>query len=103
VDPAHGKANEVQWNWLREKGAIVPTADGQHYTVDFNRMPVAVRDLANELLMIEATGDYDRARRLLDRYGVATPEIESVNARLSDIPVDLTPVFPAAGESLDQR
>lgn len=98
VDQAHGKANAVQWNWLREKGAITPNPDGR-YTVDFARMPVAVRDLANELLMIEATGDYDRARRLLERYGVATPEITAVNARLSDIPVDLTPVFPAAGES----
>ena len=98
VDQAHGKANAVQWNWLREKGAIVPASNGQ-FSVDFERMPIAVRDLANELLMIEATGDYERASRFLERYGVATPEIEAVNASLTDIPVDLTPVFPAAGES----
>ena len=98
VDQAHGKANAVQWNWLREKGAIVPAANGR-FNVDFERLPVAVRDLANELLMIEATGDYDRAARFLARYGVATPEIEAVNASLSDIPVDLTPVFAAAGET----
>lgn len=98
VDQAHGKANAVQWNWLREKGAIVPATNGQ-FGVDFDRMPVAVRDLANELLMIEATGDYERAGRLLERYGVATPEIDAVNASLIDIPVDLTPVFPAAGET----
>jgi methylenetetrahydrofolate dehydrogenase (NADP+)/methenyltetrahydrofolate cyclohydrolase len=36
--------------------------------------------------------------RLLDRYGVATPEITSVNATLKDIPVDITPIFPGAGE-----
>jgi len=48
--------------------------------------------------MIEATGDYDRAKRLLDRYGKTNAEIESINARLKDIPVDIKPVFPAAGE-----
>jgi hypothetical protein len=30
---------------------------------------------------------------------VSTPEIESVTARLKDIPVDITPYFPAAGET----
>jgi len=52
-----------------------------------------------ELLMIEATGDCARAQRLLTSYGVSTPEIESVTARLKDIPVDITPDFPAAGET----
>jgi hypothetical protein len=58
----------------------------------------AVRTLATELLMIEATGDYDRAVRLMDRFGKTNQEIEAVIARLSDIPVDLAPVFVAAGE-----
>jgi hypothetical protein len=35
---------------------------------------------------------------LLTKYGVSTPEIEATNKRLADIPVDITPVFPAAGE-----
>ncbi|HEU4520989.1 MAG TPA: peptidase [Thermoanaerobaculia bacterium] len=97
VDQAHGRGNAIQWNWLREKGAITPIAGGR-YTIDIAKMKTAVRELATELLTIQATGDYDRARRLLDRYGVSTPEIESVTARLADIPVDITPVFPAAGE-----
>lgn len=48
--------------------------------------------------MIEATGDYERAQRLLDRYGRSTPEIDAVIAGLRDIPVDIAPVFPAARE-----
>jgi hypothetical protein len=35
---------------------------------------------------------------LLDKYGVSTPEIQQTIAKLTDIPVDITPVFPAAGE-----
>jgi hypothetical protein len=64
--------------------------------------PAAFREgaksLAHELLMIQATGDYQRGKRLLDTYGVSTPEIAAVLPRLADIPVDIAPVFAAAGE-----
>jgi hypothetical protein len=97
VGEAHGRGTAVQWNWLRERGAVNPVAGG-HYTVDLAKSREAVRDLATELLTIEATGDYARAKTLLDRYGSETPEMVAVNATLNDIPVDITPVFPAAGE-----
>lgn len=97
IDEAHGRGTAVQWNWLREVGAILPRSDGT-FTVDDAKMRDGIRSLATELLMIEATGDYARSQRLLARYGVSTPEIESVTARLKDIPVDITPVFTAAGE-----
>ncbi len=97
IDEAHGRGTAVQWNWLREKGAITPRPDGT-YAVDFAKFREGVRSLATELLTIEATGDFARAQRLLDRYGVTNPEIQSVTAKLKDIPVDITPVFPAAGE-----
>jgi hypothetical protein len=98
LDAAHGRGTAVQWNWLREKGAILPAADGT-FSVDFAKMRDGIRTLATELLMIEATGDYARAQQLLSKYGVSNQEIEQVNARLKDIPVDITPVFPAAGET----
>jgi hypothetical protein len=98
IDEAHGRGTAVQWNWLREQGAILPNPDGT-FRVSFPHMRHAVQSLATELLMIEATGDYARAQRLLSKYGVSTPEIESVTARLKDIPVDITPYFPAAGET----
>jgi len=97
VGEAHGRGTAIQWNWLRERGAVTPAAGGK-YTVDFAKARDAVRDLATELLTIEATGDYPRAKTLLDRYGKETPEMTTVNATLKDIPVDITPVFPAAGE-----
>jgi len=97
IDEAHGRGTAVQWNWLREKGAIVAAADGT-FTVDNVKMRQGIRSLATELLTLQATGDYARAQRLLTKYGVSNPEIESVTAKLKDIPVDITPVFTAAGE-----
>jgi hypothetical protein len=97
VGEAHGRGTAIQWNWLRERGAVTPIAGGK-YTVDFAKSRDAVRDLATELLTIEATGDYARAKTLLDKYGKETPEMTAVNATLKDIPIDITPVFAAAGE-----
>ncbi|MEA2236775.1 MAG: dipeptidyl-peptidase [Thermoanaerobaculia bacterium] len=97
VGEAHGRGTAIQWNWLREHGAVTPIAGGR-FTVDFAKSRDAVRDLATELLTIEATGDYPRAKTLLDRYGKETPEMAAVNATLTAIPVDITPVFPAANE-----
>jgi hypothetical protein len=97
ADEAHGGGAAVQWNWFAERAAVVATGDGR-FRVETSRFREAVRSLANELLMIEATGDFDRARKLLSNYGKLTPEMERINARLKDIPVDIAPVYVAAGE-----
>jgi hypothetical protein len=97
INEAHGRGTAVQWNWIREKGGITPAGPGK-FTFDLDKFRAAVQSLATELLTIEATGDYNRANALLSRYGVANPEMQSVIASLQDIPVDIAPVFPAAGE-----
>ena len=97
INEAHGRGTAVQWNWIREKGGVTPVAGGK-YTVDMDKFRDAVQSLATELLTIEATGDFNRANALLNRYGVSTPEMNTVIASLKDIPVDIWPVFPAAGE-----
>ena len=75
----------------------MPSGNGR-FRVDFAKFGEGVKTLSTELLVIEATGDFDRAQRLLNKYGVVNDEINAVNAKLADIPVDITPVFPAAGE-----
>ena len=92
LDEAHGRGTAVQWNWIRERGGIMPSGNGT-FTVDVPKFRDAIKTLATELLTLQATGDYARAERLLAKYGVTNSEIESVIARLKDIPVDITPVF----------
>jgi hypothetical protein len=96
IGEAHGRGTAVQWNWIREKGGVTP--NGTTYTVDVPKFRGAVQSLATELLTIEATGDFNRANTLLTTYAKSTPEMEHVIATLKDIPVDITPVYPAAGE-----
>jgi peptidase M49-like protein len=102
ADEAHGGGTAIQWNWFREKEAVVP-AEGGRFRVAVPKFREAVRTLARELLMIEATGDLPGAEKLLATYMSSTPEMDAVNARLKDIPVDIAPVYVAAGENEPMR
>ena len=72
---AHGRAEMMEFNYLLEKHALTPTADGR-YTVDYARMPAAMAQLAKELLEIEATGDRARAEAWLAKYDAMPARID---------------------------
>ncbi len=91
VHEAHGKGMAVQFNYLMDKGAFVARPDGT-FAIDFSKIKGAVRDLVQDLLMIEATGDYARAKQMLDELGVLRPPVEQALRRLNDIPTDIEPV-----------
>jgi hypothetical protein len=94
---AHGKGMALQFNYLREKGAFTANSDGT-FAVDFGKIKQAVRDLDRDLLTVEATGDYARAKQMLDQWGRLTPELERAIARLADIPTDIDPIAVTANE-----
>src|SRR5579884_2850311 len=71
---AHGKGMAMQMNYLLDKGGFTASADGT-FAVNQAKIKDAVRDLAHDLLMVEATGDYAGARRMLDTLGVMRPEL----------------------------
>jgi hypothetical protein len=91
VHEAHGKGMALQFNYLSDKGAFVAKPDGT-FAVDFTKISGAVRDLVHDLLTIEATGDYARAKKMLDELGVLRPPMQQALDRLKDIPVDIEPV-----------
>jgi hypothetical protein len=55
-----------------------------------------VTSLTREIMTVQATGDYDRAKKLLDRLVVLRPEVKHVLESLKDLPVDIEPTFTAA-------
>src|SRR5207253_2210570 len=64
---AHGRAEMMEFNFLKERGAIAQDADGR-YAVDYAKIPDAIAALATELLEIEATGDRARNAAGFNRY-----------------------------------
>jgi hypothetical protein len=92
---AHGRANMMEFNYLREKGGITLDADAGKFHVNIDKMPAAVEAMAKELLMIQALGDYDAAKAFIDKYGTASEDLESLLGKLKKIPVDIEPSFVA--------
>jgi len=73
VSEAHGQGVWCKVNYLMEKGAIVVTAEGRFAPVA-DKFFDAVRDLAHDLLMLQALGDYDGAKAFVEKYGKVVPE-----------------------------
>jgi hypothetical protein len=94
LNEAHGKGMALQFNYLADKGAFV--FNNNAWSVDASKMRNAVRDLAHDLLTIEATGDYAGAKRMLDTLGVLRPEMSATLGRVGSVPVDIRPVFAIA-------
>ena len=95
LQDAHAKGMAMQFNYLLDRGAYVANSDGT-FSVDFNKIKDAVRDLDHDLLTLEATGDYQGAKNLLDRLSVIRPETQKALDRLKSLPTDIEPIFVTA-------
>ncbi len=91
IAEAHGRAEMMEFNFLREQRAIV--ASGGKYSVDYARMPAAIAQVSKELLEIEATGNRARAEAWFNRYDKMPPALAGTLQAAKDVPVDIEPKF----------
>jgi hypothetical protein len=92
---AHGKANMMEFNYMKEKGAIVLDPETDRFHVNLDQMPEAVRSMTNELCMIQALGDYDAAEAFIAKYGRMVPEVERQLEKMNAIPTDIELIYQA--------
>ncbi len=87
---AHGVANLVRFNYFREKEAFVRDDHGK-YSVNYDKIQEAVNSLSKEILTIQGNGDYEAAKKMVEKYGSMPndlkEDLERINAR--GIPVDI--------------
>jgi hypothetical protein len=86
---AHGRANMMEFNYMREKGAIELVADTDRFRVNLDKMPEAVRSMTHDLCMIQALGDYDAAEAFIAKYGRMVPEVKRQLEKMNQIPTDI--------------
>jgi hypothetical protein len=96
VAEAHGLGMVLQANYLLENGAVVITGEGRFQPIP-ELFEETFRDLAHELLMIQALGDYDGAVGFVERYGAVHPQMAVTIVSLEDLPVDIDPSYPLQG------
>jgi hypothetical protein len=96
VAEAHGLGMVLQANFLLEKGSVEITEEGRFRPVG-ELFWEGFRDLARELLMIQALGDYGAAVEMVERFGTVHPAMSAAIADLADLPVDVDPSYPLDG------
>jgi hypothetical protein len=93
ISEAHGKGQALQFNYLLDEGAIRIDEPSGAFGIDASRVKDAVRKLTSEILTIEAEGSYDKAKLMLEWYGVIRPAMQKELDKLGDVPVDIEPRF----------
>ncbi|HSF24287.1 MAG TPA: hypothetical protein VLE20_08685 [Blastocatellia bacterium] len=96
ITEAHGKGQALQFNYLVDEGAIKIDETAGTFSIDSSKIKEAVRKLTSEILTLEAEGSYDKAKAMLDKYGVVRPVMQKALDKLTDVPVDIEPVFVLA-------
>lgn len=93
VNEAHGGGNAIIYNYFLEKGAFEYNEQTQKVKVNFEKILPALKELSNKILMIQATGDYEGAKKIINDYAVASPSIKTLVDKLANLPVDIKPVY----------
>jgi hypothetical protein len=96
ITEAHGKGVAVQFNYLSDEGAIVYDEKSGTFSVEQTKIKEAVRRLTHDILTLQAEGSYEKARAMLDKYGVIRPPMRLALDKLGSVPVDIEPIFPLA-------
>jgi hypothetical protein len=99
ITEAHGKGVALQFNYLTDEGAIRFDERAGTFGIDPSRFREAARKLAHDIMTVQAEGSYEKAKAMLDRYGVVRPQMQRAFDRLKDVPVDIEPVYPFAARA----
>jgi hypothetical protein len=93
VSSAHGMANLMEFNYLKEKGGFTYDEATGKFKVDPDKMKEGVMALARDLLVLQGDGNYENASKFIAKYGQMNELITKTIGKLQDIPVDIKPIF----------
>jgi uncharacterized protein YjbJ (UPF0337 family) len=99
VKEAHGRGIALQFNYLTDEGAIKFDEKTGTFSIVPDRIKDAVRKLTHDILTLQAEGSYEKAKAMLEKYGVVRPQMQKALDRLKDVPVDIEPSFPLAAQA----
>ncbi len=88
---AHGKANMIRFYYFNEMGAFEREPATGTYSVNFEKMKMAMISLSEMLLKIQGDGDYKAAKYLIDEKGFIREELQRDIGRIEEagIPKDI--------------
>lgn len=99
VAEAHGKGAALQINRFLNTGAATFNAAAGELSIDFDKLEQEITNLVRDLCMLQHNGERAGAEALLAELGVMSEPMKVVLTKVEDVPVDLRPYYPLAGET----
>ena len=90
---AHGMGTLMQLNYHRKTGAFVHDAETQKFSIDMDKIENSITQMAQKILILEGDGNYENASAFITEYGEVDDVIQGLLNNLTDIPVDIQPIF----------
>jgi hypothetical protein len=95
ITEAHGRGVAIQLNYFLDNGGVVVAQDGT-FAVNAPRIKQNVIDLTRDIMTMQAMGDYQSGKQMIDKLGVVRPSVQAILDKLKDVPVDIEPRFVSA-------
>lgn len=88
---AHGRANMIRFNYFSDAGAFSRNPENGSYRVNVDEFELAVKNLGNDILVLQGNGDYDAVAAFVADKGNVTEQLQADLNRLDalSIPVDI--------------
>jgi len=98
---AHGRANMIRFNYFSDAGAFTRNAQTGTYRVNVTEFEQAVKDLSNDLLVLQGDGDYDKVAAFVAQMGNVGSQLQADLDRLDAIKIPVDIVYQQGREVLD--
>ena len=98
---AHGRANMIRFNYFSNAGAFTRDADTGKYRINVKEFEQAIKDLGNDLLVLQGDGDYDKVAAFVAEMGNVGTQLQDDLNRLDAISIPVDIVYQQGKEILD--
>lgn len=98
VAEAHGKGAAMQINRYVTEGAAIYSPETGKYRVNFEILEKSIENLVRDVCMWQHNGDKTEVDQMFEQFGKLSEQTEEALGRLTEIPVDIKPRYPIAGE-----
>jgi hypothetical protein len=98
---AHGRANMIRFNYFSDAGAFSRDQETGTYRVEVVEFEQAVKDLGNDILVLQGNGDYEAVAAFVAKMGNVSAQLQADLNRLDAISIPVDIVYQQGKEVLD--
>ncbi len=97
---AHGRANMIRFNYFSDAGAFTRDPDTGTYRVNVVEFEQAIKNLGNDILVLQGNGSYDAVAAFVAEKGNVSSELQADLNRLDAISIPVDIIYQQGKEQL---